>query len=332
MDLNSERPAGRVARWLPRLHHTRWVLQALALLAFWGTCAALPPERATRLGRWLVERLGPRSRKHRHVLRNLWAAFPEQSAAGTAALARQVWGNLGSVLAEYPHLARICRTEAAERLDLAVDDGVRTLHGDGPAVFVTAHLGNWELAAGTLAARFGLPLTVVYGPQENPLADRLVQHFRRALGCGLVPKEDSMRALVRELREGRSLGFVVDQRIDGSPLLPFFGVPAATAVSPARLSLRFGCPLVPIRVERLPETRFRVTIEPPIPVPEQGNDEARALAMTRALNERFESWIREQPGQWMCTKRRWSKREVRKARAAAVAARTPDASPGTEGG
>lgn len=76
-------------------------------------------------------------------------------------------------------------------------------------------------------------------------------------------------------------------------------------------------------MECLPQTRFRVTVGPPIPAPGQGSDEDRALAMTRALNERFESWIREQPGQWMCTKRRWSKREVRKARAAGQPPVTP---------
>ena len=40
--------------------------------------------------------------------------------------------------------------------------------------------------------------------------------------------------------------------------------------------------------------------------------------MTRRLNVLFESWIRERPGEWMCMKRRWSLREVRKAQAASV--------------
>jgi KDO2-lipid IV(A) lauroyltransferase len=313
--LDSERPASPDLNRAPTLLRARWVLQALPLFALWGICSVLPPERATRVGRWLLERLGPRSHKHRHVLRNLRVAFPEQTAEQIAGLARQVWGNLGSVLAEYPHLGRICRAEAAERLELEVEGEVSALRGGRPVVFVGAHTGNWELVPGVLTTWLGTPPAVVYGPQQNPLADRMVQHFRTALGYTLVAKDASMRQLVRELREGRSLGLVVDQRVDGSPLVPFFGVPAATAVSPARLALRFGCDLVPTRVERLPRTRFRVTVGPPVPSPDQGSDEDRALAMTRALNERFEAWIRERPGQWMCTKRRWSKREVRKARA-----------------
>jgi KDO2-lipid IV(A) lauroyltransferase len=31
------------------------------------------------------------------------------------------------------------------------------------------------------------------------------------------------------------------------------------------------------------------------------------MQMTRKINALFESWIRERPQEWMCTKRRWSK-------------------------
>ena len=312
------RPVRRVLERFPRLRYPIWVLETVPLLAFWGVAASLSPVRASRLGRWLLERLGPRLHKQRHVLRNLGIALPGHSPEELARVAREVWGNLGAVMGEYPHLATISQVEGARRLELVFEQGASTPTATRPIVMVTGHLANWELVAGAMTGLLGIPLSVVYGPQENPLADRLIQRFRRGLRCGLVAKEASMRQLVRELREGRSLGLVVDQRVDGSPLVPFFGVPAATAVSPARLALRFGCDLVPVRMERLPDARFRVTFTPPVPVPERGNDDEKALEMTRRVNALFESWIRERPGEWMCTKRRWSLREVRKAQAASV--------------
>lgn len=313
------RTARRMRERFPRLRYPLWVLEALPLLAFWGVAASLSPERASRLGRWLLERLGPHLRKQRQVLRNLRVAFSEHSPQELTRLAREVWGNLGAVMGEYPHLGTISQVEGTRRLEIAVEEGASTPTAARPVVLVTAHLANWELAAGAMTGIVGIPLSVVYGPLENPLADRLIQRFRRrGLRCGLVAKEASMRQLVRNLREGRSLGLVVDQRVDGSPLIPFFGVPGATAVSPARLALRFGCDLVPLRTERLPGARFRVTVNPPLPVPEWGSDEEKVLEMTRRLNVLFESWIRERPGEWMCTKRRWSLREVRKAQAASA--------------
>ena len=40
------------------------------------------------------------------------------------------------------------------------------------------------------------------------------------------------------------------------------------------------------------------------------DEEAQVLQMTRKVNALFESWIREHPDQWMCTKRRWPKRVI----------------------
>ena len=79
----------------------------------------------------------------------------------------------------------------------------------------------------------------------------MVQRRRRALGCGFVPNDVGARPLLAELAAGRSLGLLADLRVDSGELVPFFGEPAPTTLVPARLALKFGYPLVPIRVERL---------------------------------------------------------------------------------
>src|SRR5690606_7660492 len=142
---------------------------------------------------------------------------PELGEAEREAVAREVWGGLGAVFGEFPHLARIAaepgRLEAILEGDLA--GVVARRH---PAVFVTAHLGNWELT--TMAAgRYGVPLAVIYAPDSNPWIDRRIRSLRRALPCELVPKQGGLRALLRALSEGRSLGFLIDTRQDdGEPI------------------------------------------------------------------------------------------------------------------
>jgi KDO2-lipid IV(A) lauroyltransferase len=79
-----------------------------------------------------------------------------------------------------------------------------------------------------------------------------------------------------------------------------------TTVTPARLAIRYGCELIPIRVQRLGGARFRVTFYPPIAPPENtADDQLKARAMTGEINALFEQWITEQPDEWLCTKRRW---------------------------
>jgi len=38
---------------------------------------------------------------------------------------------------------------------------------------------------------------------------------------------------------------------------------------------------------------------------EQKNGQEEPLQLTEDLNRLFEEWIRNQPGQWVCMKRRW---------------------------
>ena len=291
--------SGAVAARRQRL---AWRAQALGLGAFWATAALLPPRVAAAAGSRLFRALGPLTRKQRFVARNLELAYPALDSDERAAIARDVWSNFGAVLAEYPHLRRYA-AGGAEALETEVHPSARALLDAGrPAVFVTAHLANWELP-GLALSRLGVPLSVVYAPQSNPYVDAMLQAHRSALGCAFVPKTDSIRTLLAALKAGRSVGLLSDQRTDFGEQLPFFGRPAMTAISPAWLALRQGCPLVPVRVERRAHGRYRVHVLAPL----TGDDTSRAgvLALSKRLNGLFEAWIRERPGQWLCMRRRW---------------------------
>jgi KDO2-lipid IV(A) lauroyltransferase len=80
-----------------------------------------------------------------------------------------------------------------------------------------------------------------------------------------------------------------------------------TAPAAAQLALRFGLPLVPIRVERLEPARFRVVCEPALAVPQTGDRKADILALTTAMNETVERWVRGDPGAWLWLHKRWPK-------------------------
>ena len=92
----------------------------------------------------------------------------------------------------------------------------------------------------------------------------MFRRWREALGCGLVSLDQGARPLIRELSEGRSVGLVVDARDDDGAPIPFFGLDKWTTLAPARLALRFGCDLIPVRVERRGNARFRLTVYKPV--------------------------------------------------------------------
>jgi KDO2-lipid IV(A) lauroyltransferase len=260
------------------------------------------------LGRSLLRALGPRLQKSRQLRLNLRIAFPEKADAEIETLLRAVWGNLGAVLAEYPHLDTICAREADERLKRVVAGDIRALREPGtPGIFVAAHLANWEIPAAA-AVRLGLPLGVLYTPAANPRVDRMLQRQRQVLGCTFFDRDADMRELLRHLSKGGCVGVIMDQRVDSGEPIPFFGHDKATTLVPARLALRLGCELVPVRVQRLEGARFRLTFYDPVrPDPGAANEVERARQMMAKVNLLFEAWIREQPQDWLCSKRRWPK-------------------------
>jgi KDO2-lipid IV(A) lauroyltransferase len=285
-----------------------WIFQAAGLWLFWLACSTLSPDRASTIGRRLAKTFGPHLSRTWKIKRNLSLAFPEKTEAEVAELAREVWGNVGAVLAEYPHLRAIGENRDGLRIETVIKADIEALRSTGkPAVFVSGHLGNWELPT-TIALDMGVPLSVIHTEQDNPLVHGMIQRKRTALGCGFVSKEAGLRPVIRLLENGTSVGLLPDVKIPSGELVPFFGKDAHTTTNPAKLALKFGCDLIPVQVERLHGARFRITFHEPVrPDDPQADRNTQALQMTRKVNGLFESWIQNRPFDWWCPKNRWPK-------------------------
>jgi len=278
-----------------------WPLQVAVVAAFWGACAALPAAWATRLGAWLGRTAGPQLRYYARVRQNLAMALPKASDAELDRFAGAALASLGATLAEYPHLGTV-----AQRAEVVIDPELLAYARRGrPAIFVTAHFGNWEIPTAA-AATLGMRLSVVYRQKDNPLLEWLIQRCRSPLGCRYVPSHQGARPLLGELRAGRSLALLVDLRVESGDLLPFFGRPAHTTLVPARLAQHVGCPLVPTRAERIGSSAHRVVIGAPIwPDRSIVDRDAQARALTIRINQAIEAWITARPQDWVSTHYRW---------------------------
>lgn len=265
----------------------------------------LPVRVASIIGGWLGKTVGPYLRPANTARRNLKSAFPDWSDDQIERTMRDVWENFGCTAFEFPHLDKL--TYGGPNPDVEVEgvpilDRVRA--GGQPAIFVSGHLANWEVLALT-AFRHGIDLDLVYRAPNNPAVDALMR--RRHIGEGeLIPKgSQGARRVMKRLATGHHLGALIDQKMNDGIAVPFFGRPAMTAPAVAQLALRFKCPIVPARIERLGPARFRVVVDEPFMVEEKGTRAETILAVMTDLNERLESWIRNRPGEWFWVHKRW---------------------------
>ncbi|GIX29879.1 MAG: hypothetical protein KatS3mg124_0351 [Porticoccaceae bacterium] len=291
----------------PLQRRLRWRLEGAAAAAAVAVLRRLSPEAASAVAAAVCALIGPHTAKGAKARDNLRFVVPHADRRELDRLVRGLFASLGRAAAELVLLERLWR-ERTQRLVFEADPAAaEAVARGGPAVFVTAHVGAWQLGS-LIGAHYGLPFAAVYTPESNPHLERLLARLRQGFRAEPIASRGGVRKLLALLRAGCSVGLAVDTRLDAGALIPFFGVPAPTNTVPARLALACRCPLVPVRAERLAGGRYRIRLEAPI-APPSGEADSRAAAeqMTAALNARFEAWIAADPRQWVCLKRRWPK-------------------------
>lgn len=278
-------------------------LEAAIAYVVLGLLAALPVDWASALGGGLARLIGPRLKVSGVARRNLARTFPEKSAAEIETIVTEVWDNLGRVAAEFPHIDWLMRN----RVELIGRENLVLLRDDGqPGLFVAAHMGNWELAA-TTAVMQGIPITLVYRAANNPWVEKLYRRYRRAAASGgqIAKGPEGAREIMQVLKAGGHVGMLVDQKMNDGIAVPFLGREAMTAPAVGRFAVRFNCPVVPARVERLKGAHFRVTICPPLQHTLCGDAHQDTLNLMTVINDQIGQWIRERPGQWLWLHKRW---------------------------
>src|SRR6266581_4809844 len=180
-------------------------------------------------------------------IRNLALAYPEKSRRERARILRGVFTSLGRQLAEVCLFPKYTRENIAE---VVVYDGFENFEravarGKG-VLFLTGHLGGWELSA-FAHSLYGHPLRFVMRPLDNPYLDRLVRHYRTLHGNIPILKDDPVRELLRAMKEGATVGILIDTNMlpPQGIFVDFFGIPAATASGLARIALRTDAAVVP---------------------------------------------------------------------------------------
>jgi KDO2-lipid IV(A) lauroyltransferase len=157
-----------------------------------------------------------------------------------------------------------------------------------------------------VALRSGITVDLIYRAPNNRWVERIIARRRVDPAGRLIPKsKEGGRQALAALKAGRSLGILIDQKMNDGVEARFFGRTAMTTPAFAQLALRFGAPILPVRFERLGGARFRVTVEPPITLEPSGDRAADIAAMVQAANDRIEAWVRERPEQWFWVHRRW---------------------------
>lgn len=174
-------------------------------------------------------------------------------------------------------------------------------------IFLSGHLGNFNLSAQILAVR-GHRMTIVVEQLKSDGLQRLLEGLRESQGINFVPLGgNEARTIYKALRRNEVVGVMGDRDVaaNGVPV-SFFGETASLPAGPAALALRTGAPLITAYTIRKPDGSSLGFIEPPVELEDTGDFRRDIQAGTQRIAHRLERYIREAPEQWAVLQPIWS--------------------------
>ena len=203
-------------------------------------------------------------------------------------------------IAEFFRLARGRGAALIDEIEVEGEEHVAAcLESGRGTIFLSAHMGNWEVVSAWAAAR-GIPLLVVARPHPDPKVDAYFNAVRRRLGVAVFPLGGPSRHLYAHLGRGGVLAVLGDRDFTGSGReTAFLGRRAILPTGYLRLAQAADAWILPGRHrwdDRFgPAARSVLRCEPPFAVGEGQEGLHQAFMRCR---DYLESIVAADPGAW----------------------------------
>ena len=241
------------------------------------------------------------------VYDNLRRAFPEKPEAEIKQIARASYRNLTDVTLETLKSYTMPLAEIQRRCPPVNPELVNRYLDRGQSVILAgSHYNNWEYTGISMPPAFHGTTVTAFKPIANKLIDTYVNWTRARTGMVLISM-DSTFAVIRQ-REREQQPSVYILLSDQSPSsrksahwVDFLGINTASLPGPDVLARKFRMPVLYYHVRRLRRGFYEVEFS------ELSTDPATAgeMEITQAYARRLETFIREQPANWLWSHKRW---------------------------
>jgi len=186
------------------------------------------------------------------VIENLTNAFPEYDVKKIRSIAYNTYKSFLTAFIEILYLKKISRQELEAAVNCPNKDLIETkFNEDKGVILLSAHFGNWEYVAASVALQLNLPFSVVVKPQRNPYVSDWMNNVRTRWNNDIVSLGLSIRKTYQTLKEKKIVAMVADQRGPQESIkINFFGRKVSVHVGPAVLALKTGAPIlcgIPVR-------------------------------------------------------------------------------------
>lgn len=284
----------------------KWFLKALAIVPR-GLLVCL----AVSLGRiwYLLDRY------HRDIaFDNMLKAFSDEiDKAGICHMVKANFVQLVRVALEIPSLLKLSKHNIDSYVVFSGQSHLKEalLRGKG-ILFLSAHLGNWELATLATSLKFDLPINALVRPLDFSPMDKVLTEIRSRTGNKVLDKDKSASSIRQMLSKNQVIGIMLDQNASWHEgvYVPFFNRITCTNKGLAIFAMRYGATVLPIFNIRQKDGRYRIMFEPPVSLVQSSNIRRDIVENTELFNTIIEKYVRMAPDNWLWIHRRWRIKDI----------------------
>lgn len=268
-----------------------------------AACSFLPRRFCYWIACRAADLYGSFAKKDRESVRNNLAIILGSEGVPSRQV-REVFRNFAMYLVDFFRFGRLTREKLEKMVRFeGLERMVQARAGGKGVVGVTAHLGNYELAAAALTLQ-GIPVDGVLLSHQNERVDAFFTRQRERVGVRGLPiqkmdKREFVEKALAALRQNHVLGLVGDQDFfDHGIEVTLFGRSCKVPTGAASFAWRTGAPILPCFLVREPDGMQRFLVDQLITVPKNLPREEAIHQTTRQLAEVFARTIRRYPTQW----------------------------------
>jgi len=241
------------------------------------------------------------------VLENLHNAFPDYDEKKIKNIAFGSYKSFAIALAEILYMPAMSKEDIKKQVDCNNMELIREKYEENNGVILlSAHFGNWEYMATSVAAQLNISLSVVIKPQRNPYVTNWMNKARTRWNNEIVPLGISIKQTYQTLKDKKIVAMVADQRgPEESIKINFFGKNLSVHTGPAALALKTGAPVLYGISVRQDDCSYKSVMTEISKENLPESNEEKIIELSQRHMTYLEGYIREYPEQWLWMHKRW---------------------------
>lgn len=254
-------------------------------------------------------------RYHRGIaFDNMLKAFSDEvDKAGICHMVKANFVQLVRVVLEIPSLLKLSKDNIDSYVVFSGQRYVRKalLQGKG-ILFLSAHLGNWELATLATPLKFDLSINALVRPLDFSPMDKVLTEIRSRTGNKVLDKDKSASLIRPMLNKNQVIGIMLDQNASWyeGVYVPFFDRITCTNKGLALFAMRYSATVLPVFNIRQKDGRYRIIFEPPVSLVRSDDLRRDLVENTARFNAIIEKYVRMAPDNWLWIHRRWRIKDI----------------------